>query len=114
MKIAGLLFAFCLLSTPALAETIKPQDAASHVGQLVTVQGMADEVHTSDRGHTYISMGGHYPNQAFTGFIRSQDVPQFPNVHSIQGKTVNVSGTIKLYKDKPEIELKSASQLSVK
>lgn len=114
MKFASLLLGFCLLSTSALAQTISPSDAQSHVGKSVVVQGVVDEVHTSDRGNVFLNMGGHYPSQAFTGFIRARDAGAFPNVQSYQGKTVNVSGTIKLYKGKPEIELQSSSQLSVK
>lgn len=114
MKTASLLLGLCLLSTPALAQTISPQDAASHVGKSVTVRGVVDEVHTSNRGNVFLNMGGHYPNQAFTGFIRARDAGAFPNVQSYQGKNVDVSGTIKLYKNKPEIELQSASQINAK
>lgn len=114
MKIAHLFIGFFLFSTPVLAQTISPQDALSHVGNSVIVRGIVDEVHTSNRGNVFLNMGGHYPNQAFTGFIRAGDVGQFHNIQSYQGKTVNISGTIKLYKGKPEIELRSASQLSAK
>ena len=62
----------------------------------------------------FLNMGGHYPNQAFTGFIRARDAGRFPKLQSHQGKTVSISGTVKLYKGKPEIEMQSASQLSVK
>jgi DNA/RNA endonuclease YhcR with UshA esterase domain len=33
------------------------------------------------------------------------------DVHELQGKTVEVSGLVKLYKGKPEIVLESPSQL---
>jgi DNA/RNA endonuclease YhcR with UshA esterase domain len=59
-------------------------------------------------------MGGHYPNQAFTGFIRSQYAQEFPNVNSVQGKTAAISGTVELYKGSPQIVLQSASQLELK
>jgi DNA/RNA endonuclease YhcR with UshA esterase domain len=97
-----------------LAQTISPKETASHVGKSVIVQGVVDEVHTSDRGNVFLNMGGHYPDQAFTGFIRARDAGALSNVRSYQGKTVNVSGTIKLYKGKPEIELQSPSKLSAK
>lgn len=83
MKITSLLVGFCLLSTPALGQTISPKDAASHVDQSVTVRGTVDEVHTSNRGNVFLNMGGHYPNQAFTGFIRAGNAGQFPNVHAV-------------------------------
>ncbi len=114
MKITSLLLGLCLLSTPAFAQTIPPQDAASHVGKSVTVRGVVDEVHTSNRGNVFLNMGGHYPNQAFTGFIRARNAATFPNVQSYQGKTVSITGALKLYKGSPEIELDSASQLSAK
>ena len=113
-KFALVAIASVLLATPALAQTISPQDAPSHIGKTVTVRGVVDEVHTSDRGNVFLNMGGHYPNQAFTGFIRARDAAAFANVQSYQGKTISISGALKLYKDKPEIELQSASQISPK
>jgi DNA/RNA endonuclease YhcR with UshA esterase domain len=80
----------------------------------LTVRGVVDEVHTSSRGNIFLNMGGHYPNQAFTGFIRASDASEFANVHAVQGKPASISGTIKLYKGKPEIELQSATQLIAK
>lgn len=114
MRLASLCFVLCFLAAPALAQTVSPQETASHVGKSVVVKGVVDEVHTSDRGNVFLNMGGHYPDQAFTGFIRARDASAFSNVRSYQGKTVNMSGTIKLYKGKPEIELHSPSQLGVK
>jgi hypothetical protein len=114
MKLAAPIVGLCFLSAPALAQTVAPRNAASYVGQSAIVQGVVDEVHTSDRGNIFLNMGGHYPDQAFTGFIRARDAGAFLNVRSYQGKTVNVNGTIRLYKGKPEIELQSPAQLSVK
>jgi DNA/RNA endonuclease YhcR with UshA esterase domain len=114
MRTAVLAAVALVIASHASAETIRPQDASSHVGQTVTVQGIVDEVHTSKRGNTFINMGGHYPNQAFTGFIRSQYTPEFPNVNSAQGKTAAITGKIELYKGAPQIVMQSASQLEVK
>jgi DNA/RNA endonuclease YhcR with UshA esterase domain len=114
MKVAHLLVSLCFLASPAWAQTISPMDAASNVGKKLTVRGVVDEVHTSSRGNIFLNMGGHYPNQAFTGFIRASDASEFANVHAVQGKPASISGTIKLYKGKPEIELQSATQLIAK
>ncbi|KQW21376.1 hypothetical protein ASC80_14945 [Afipia sp. Root123D2] len=114
MKTIAFVIGLCILSSQSHAETIKPAAASSHVGQTVVVEGVVDEVHTSNRGNIFINMGGHYPNQAFTGFIRSQYVSQFPKVHALQGEIVAISGAIQLYKGTPEIILESTSQLTVK
>jgi hypothetical protein len=114
MRIAASIAVAMMIATHANAQTIKPEDAPSYVGKKVTVQGTVDEVHTSRRGNTFINMGGHYPNQAFTGFIRSQYTHEFPNVNSVQGKTAAISGTIELYKGSPQIVMQSASQLELR
>jgi DNA/RNA endonuclease YhcR with UshA esterase domain len=100
-----------LLTGPLSAQTLSPQDAPEHIGETVAVKGKVDEVHTSTRGNTFLNFGGHYPQQAFTAFIPEKNTAMFPNAHELQGKTVEVSGRVKLYKDKPEIVLESPSQL---
>jgi DNA/RNA endonuclease YhcR with UshA esterase domain len=105
-------FAFlCLTFSPALAQTVPPQEAQVHVGETVIVRGKVDEVHTSGKNNTFLSFGGYYPHQAFTAFIPARNAAMFPNVHDLQGKSVEVSGAIKDYKGKPEIVLESPSQL---
>ncbi len=112
MKRLILSLGFALLAAPALAETIQPTDAAAHVGQTITVAGTVSEVHTSARsGAIFINMGGSYPNDAFTGVIFSEDASKFPSVQALSGKTVEITGAVRLHKGKPEIILKDAAQL---
>jgi DNA/RNA endonuclease YhcR with UshA esterase domain len=111
MKWMAVLAFVCLPTIPALAQTITPQEATDRVGQTVSVKGKVDEVHTSGKGNTFLSFGGTYPQQAFTAFIPVKNAAMFPNVHELQGKAVEVSGPVKLYKGKPEIVLESPSQL---
>ena len=111
MKTVALLFGLSILSTPTFAQDINPVEAPKHIGQTATVRGIVDEVHTSRRGNTFLDLGGKYPNQAFTGVIFKENVSDFPNVESLEGKMVNISGPIQTYHGKPEIILRSASQL---
>jgi DNA/RNA endonuclease YhcR with UshA esterase domain len=107
----GLTFA----SAAALADPIAPTDTPQHVGQSVTVEGVVSEVNTTDRiGVTFVDMGGHYPNNAFTAVILKADAGKFPDVATLAGKTIDVTGTIKLYKGKTEIFLNDAAQVKVK
>ena len=101
-----------LMATPAAAQTIKPADARAHVGQTVTVEGVVSEVHVaSGSGMTFIDMGGRYPDNAFAGVIFRDDAGKFPNVAALNGKTVDITGAVKLFKGKAEIVLKDAAQL---
>ena len=84
--------------------------AADHVGQSVTVEGIVAEVHVSERA-TFIDMGGYYPNEDFAGVIFPDNYTAFPNATDLKGKTVDISGTIELYRGRPEIILRAANQL---
>jgi DNA/RNA endonuclease YhcR with UshA esterase domain len=43
--------------------------------------------------------------------IFSDSVSEFPNVEQLAGKTISVSGTVKLYSGRPEIILRSPNQI---
>ena len=114
MKLSPVLFWLVLLCAPALAETVSAADAAKHVGQTVTVQDTVTGVHTARSGSaTFINMGGTYPNDAFTAVIFEGDAAAVGDVNGLDGRTVGITGKIKLYKGKPEIIVKSASQIVV-
>jgi DNA/RNA endonuclease YhcR with UshA esterase domain len=110
-----LVLTFVLTAAPALAQTLRPADARAHVGETVTVEGTVDEVHTARRsGVTFLDMGGRYPNEAFMAVIFAEDAGKFPNVHALEGKTVDISGPVRLYRGTPEIILKDAAQVKAK
>jgi len=60
------------LSMTALAQSltvIPDTEAAQHVGQQVTVEGVVVKVFTSKSGNTFLNFGAPYPAQTFTGWI---------------------------------------------
>ena len=60
------------LSAPVSAQTasvIPDTEAAQHVGQKTTVEGVVTAVTNSGKGNTFINFGGKYPHQTFTGWI---------------------------------------------
>jgi DNA/RNA endonuclease YhcR with UshA esterase domain len=59
-------------------------------------------------------MGGRYPDEAFSGVVFQEDASQFPNLSSLEGRTVDISGRVRSYGGGPEIVLKSAAQLQVR
>lgn len=109
---------FVFAAAPALAQTaaqpIAPADAMAHVGQSVTVEGAANNVVTARSGVTLIDIGGRYPDNPFTAVILAADASKFPDVKTLSGKTVDVSGPVKLYRGKPEIVVSDAAQIRAK
>jgi DNA/RNA endonuclease YhcR with UshA esterase domain len=116
MRALILALALTLAAAPALAQTvIPPEDCPKHVSEIVTVEGPVSEVHTDPRsGATFINMGGRFPNQACTGVIFKDDASKFPNVDSLTGKVVDITGRVKDYKGRCEIILNDTAQLKVK
>jgi DNA/RNA endonuclease YhcR with UshA esterase domain len=112
---SGLFCASALFRTPAQAETIIPDtEAAQHVGQAVSVEGTITKVFKSKNGNTFLNFGGDYPNVTFVVWI-PEDAPEAadPGLAKIEGKKVKVSGTIQLYRGKPEIKVSTKEQIVV-
>ena len=115
MKILACVLGLAFAATPALAETIAPPDAQKYIGKTVTVEGVVATVHHAVSGKvTFIDIGGRYPDNAFTGIILADDAAKFPDVDKLEGKTIDITGTITLYNKKPEIILKDATQIKTK
>lgn len=102
-------------TTPSVAETIKPSEAASHLGQSATVEGVVSDVYHAASGNAvFIDIGGRYPKNQFAGVIFSDDEAKFPDVDSLSGQTVDLTGTIKLYRGRPEIILTDPAQIKAR
>lgn len=88
-------------------KTITPSQAIHAIGQEATVCGIAASVHFAARSRgkpTFINLGQPYPNQVFTIVIWGDDRYQFdPSPEQWQGKSICVSGLVKLYRGTPEI-----------
>jgi hypothetical protein len=90
---------------------VSPSEVAAQVGKVVTVRGRVDGQKNSKSGHTYLNFGGRYPNHVFSCFFNvksfSEAIPMF------EGKEVEVTGTVTMYQDKPQIEVSALSQIRV-
>jgi DNA/RNA endonuclease YhcR with UshA esterase domain len=118
MKSLIVLLGFAFAAAPALAQTpaqpIAAAEAMAHVGQSVTVEGAVSNVFVGRSGVTLLDIGGRYPDNPFTAVIFAADAGKFPDVKTLGGKTVDVSGPVKLYKGKPEIVVSDAAQIRAK
>jgi RecJ-like exonuclease len=110
------IFVLFLCAMVAYAEkpiVIKDSESLQYVDKEVEVQGRVVSVITSPLGTTFINFGGEYPNQRFAGFIAAgSPIATDPRLTMIQGKTISITGTIRLRDGKPEIEIVSADQIT--
>jgi hypothetical protein len=104
-----------LAITNAQTITIIPaNEAAAHVGEYATAQGVVAKVFTSNKGNTFLNFGAAFSNQVFTGWIPpASQVSKSSLLDGIEGKHVKITGRIEMYKGKPEIRINAAEQLQV-
>ena len=107
--------AFFLLSFTAMvssaAATFPATDAATHAGETGTVIGVLSNVHKGRGSLLFLDIGGVYPDNVFSGvlFMHGPDI----NFDSLVGKTLAITGKIKMYHGKPEIIIDSAAQVGI-
>ena len=89
-------------------------EAGNHVGETATVTDKVERVNKASGGNTFMSLGSKDRDSAFTVFIGASDTEAVGDVQQYEGKTITVSGTITSFKDKPQIRVTSASQITVK
>jgi hypothetical protein len=95
---------------------LRPEDAASHIGETATVCGVAAsakfEAHARAQP-TLLDLGKSYPQAVFTAVIYGDHRSKFGTPEtSLHGKHVCVTGQISDYHGKPEIVLTDPSQLT--
>jgi DNA/RNA endonuclease YhcR with UshA esterase domain len=100
---------YSTVDEPVVADT----DAGTHVGEVITVQGLVASVFVSAKGNEFVNFEQPYPDQVFSAVIFSYSAGQFGDIAMYQGKQVQVTGRVTLYKGKPEIIVRSPDQLHI-
>ena len=102
-----------LLAPPATAQTVvRPEAASAYVGRAVLTEGTVVGVGFSRRSSTtFLNFCAPYPDQCLTAVIFRSAQPFFPDAQAWEGQRVRVSGTVKLYRGKPEIILETPRQI---
>lgn len=112
------------------SQTIRWDEAKNHIGQTLTVEGVVVEVvPRSVKGGTiyYLNMGNAYSkknNDRFQAIVWGEHTDAVGgNVKALEGKRVQITGMIKVYKDAdhggkvytgpPEIEVSQRSQVKI-
>ncbi len=102
------------LSVGAQAETIAPSEAAHYVGREATIAGVVRQVSRSNGGTTFINFGGRFPNHVFYAVIFANRASAFPDVFDLEGRSVEITGDIQLYKGKPQIIVSTPGQIQIR
>ena len=119
MRFVAFAFAFSVaIAEPALADDAAPikiqaTEAGAHVGENATVVGVLTGVHKTSSKSVLWDIGGQYPDNPFTGYVNKRDTDVIPDLTPLVGKTIAVTGLIKLYQNKPEINVTDVKQVAV-
>jgi DNA/RNA endonuclease YhcR with UshA esterase domain len=95
------------LSSSSWADTtiVSDSEAAQHIGEKVTVEGVVTTVSESKRGVAIFI-------NSFIGWIPACfPLAKDSTLLALQGKKVKITGRIELYRGKPEIKILSKDQL---
>ena len=101
--------------SPLHAAPLTTGQAPQHVGEYATVCGIvASTKYATEtrRQPTFLNFDAPYPRQVFAAVIWGVDRPKFGSPEAaFLGQRVCVSGTIELYRGKPEIIVSDPRQL---
>jgi hypothetical protein len=106
-------------TTTKKSNVLSWEEAGDHVGQKVTIEGPvigAMWAQSSSGSPTFLNIGRDYPDSdRLTVLIWEGNRDNFPAAPEslYAGKTIRVTGVIKLYKGSPQIEVKGPQQIAV-
>lgn len=101
-----------LAVSPALADPIASRDAASHMGETATVKGRAF-ITVMPSGEVYLDLDGQGDGAPLSAYVSRWNRPRFQNLSNLNGRTVEISGRIGVFRARPEIFLQYPEQLTV-
>ena len=122
MRLSGLLIALCsfplFLTTAADTPPLTPAEAAKRVNEKVVMR--MEVKSTGGDNNRYLNSEEDYKDaKNFTIFISKNDLEKFkkagiekPEVH-FKGKLIEVTGTVVLQKEKPQIKVEEPDQIKV-
>jgi DNA/RNA endonuclease YhcR with UshA esterase domain len=110
---ASLIFSASLVLILAQDGALKADQAGAHIGQSATVEGQVS-IHKTQAGETYLDIGGTGTSAPFSAYVSRWNRDKFQDVEKLDGKTVQVTGQISTFRDKPEIFLTDPGQVAIK
>ena len=105
----------CFIGTTAFCQSkISIDSVSAHVGDSVTVCSKVYGIKSLEK-ITFINLGAEYPNSPLTVVILADNRSHFPQpVETMfDNKNICVTGTIKEYKGRDEIEVYNPAQIGI-
>ncbi|MFZ4591899.1 MAG: hypothetical protein ACOYN6_12935 [Ignavibacteria bacterium] len=107
----ALTFCFIALNLSFAQDTITTSQAKDFVGEFKYVKGLVAAVTTTKSGMTYINLDAKYPDNIFSAVIFKDYKDAFDFTVLNKCKNIVIYGKIEMYKEKPQIVLKEATQI---
>lgn len=96
--------------------TISAYDSYNYIGEIARVYGSVTEVwYSRDTREYFLYIGGHYPYQDFTIVLDSRDARRFSwdPVRYFTNRHLTATGLLSVFEDKPEMQIRKRSQISL-
>ena len=117
MKKSLILLILICFTQISFSQTVPVDSVINYEGKTVTVCSKVQDTHVTkgEKKTTYINFGQPYPNTTFTVVIFEGDLLNFKYIPSeyLKDKNVCITGEVKIYKGKPEINAKNEEQIKV-
>ena len=94
------------------AVSLKAKQTAKYIGKNAVVSGYIADVYKNEKV-AYLNFDGKFPKNSCAAVIFKDNFGKFGDLNRFKNKNVEVSGIITEYNGKPQIILKSTSQLKV-
>jgi hypothetical protein len=107
---AAVIGLFAAIPASAALAPITASQSLQNIGQCVAVEGVASVRPDPQRFGTVIDIDGEH--SSFLGFIPKGNEAQFPQLASLNGQQVRITGVVHTYLGRGEVSLADAAQLT--
>ena len=94
------------------AVSLKSKQTAKYIGKNAVVTGYIADVYKNEKV-AYLNFDAKFPKNSCAAVIFKDDFKKFGDVNRFKNKNIEVSGIISEYNGKPQIILKSTSQVKI-
>ena len=92
--------------------TVTAEKVKDHLGEIITVKGIVSDVHISEKV-AYLNFGNKFPKNDFSGVVFSGKFSEFDDLESFKDKLVEITGSVSVFRNKPQIILNSSDQIKI-
>jgi hypothetical protein len=100
-----------LVATTALADCYPFSTANDHLGEVTCIRGKVVKLAVGPTGLHFLNFCEDYKTCPFTVVVFPRDLRDVGDVRTLEGKEIQVTGKVKMYKGQLEIILRDRSQL---